>query len=283
MSFWLYAFGGHLAAMGKSQKDTLTDLTERERNSAAIHAYGESVRTNLSPMGTKRRFSMKITARINEEKQDIVDILTQHGITAKLVRGGVIVELPVRKKESWNEPDVYEVPTEVNSSAILLIDVAEEGGGMTNTGSGTVVCGLSGKALRPYYMPRGGHLACGTHAYFSVPNAVVTVTGYRRDNNITIDEHRIIREGNIARIHSKKLWSGEAPTIEWECLSCGAIFTDECPTEHNQEDGSKCYGEPRRSKVALPISFERFQVAAMAARTKGDCYHCRCVHFAEAR
>ena len=185
---------------------------------------------------------MKLVAKIQSEDQSIVDALTQRGITAKLVRGGVVVELPARKKESGSNPDTYEVPAEVNG-ATLFIDCAEEGGGMTNTGSGTIVCGLSGKALRPYYVPRGGHLACGTHAYFSVPNAVVTVTGYRRDTNITIEEHRIGRDGNVARIESKKLWSGELE--------------------------------------ALPETFNRFQAAAEAASTKGNCYHCRCVHFAE--
>jgi len=188
---------------------------------------------------------MKITARINGENQSLVDTLTQRGITAKLVKGGVIVELPARKKESWNDPDTYEVPAEVNG-ATLFLDVAEEGGGMTSTGSGTVVCGLSGKALRPYYVPRGGHLACGTHAYFSVPNAVVTVTGYRHDDNVTIEESRIVRDGgNVARIESKKLWSGELEE--------------------------------------LPETFSRFRAAAVAAREKSNCYHCRCVHFAEAR
>jgi hypothetical protein len=187
---------------------------------------------------------MKITARINGESQPTVETLSQRSIIAKLVKGGVIVELPARKKESWNDPDTYEVPAEVNG-AMLFLDVAEKGGGMTNTGSGTVVCGLSGKALRPYYTPRGGHLACGTHAYFSVPNSVVTVTGYRRDTNITIQEHRIIRESNIARIESKKLWSGELEV--------------------------------------LPESFTQFQAAAEAASRKGNCYHCRCVHFSEKR
>jgi len=187
---------------------------------------------------------MKVTARINGENQSFVDTLTQRGITAKLVKGGVIVELPARKKKSWSDPDTYEVPAEVND-AKLFIEVTEHGGGMTNTGSGTVVCGLSGKPLRPYYVPRGGHLACGTHAYFSVPNAVVTVTGYRRDDNVTIEEHRIVRDGNVVWIESKKLWSGELEV--------------------------------------LPESFSRFRAAAEAASAKGNCYHCRCVHFAEAR
>ena len=187
---------------------------------------------------------MKITARVKGESQKVVDALTQRGISAKLVKGGVIIELPEQKKESWNNPNIYEVPVEANG-ATLLIDVTENGGGMTNTGSGTVVCGLSGKALHPYRLPRGGHLSCGTHAYFSVPKAVVTVTGYRRDDNITIEEHRIIRDGNIARIESKKLWFG--------------------------------------ALEVLPEMFNRFQAAAEAASEKGNCYHCRCVHFAAER
>ena len=183
---------------------------------------------------------MKIVAKVNGEKQELVKTLNQKGITAKLVRGGVVVELPKRKKESWNDPDSFEIPHEVNS-ATLFIDCTEHGGGMTNTGSGTVVCGLNGKALKPYYMPRRGHLACGTHAYFSVPNAVVTVTGYRRDTNVTITEHRIVREGNIARIESKELWRGELEV--------------------------------------LPETFEHFRAAAEAAQGKANCYHCRSAHF----
>ena len=169
--------------------------------------------------------------------------MATRGITAKLVKGGVIVELPARKK-SWSDPDIYEIPTEVNSST-LFIDATENGGGMTNTGSGTIVCGLSGKALRPYYVSRGGHLACGTHAHFSVPNAAVTVTGYRCDDEVTIEEHKICRDGNIARIESKLLWSGNVKM--------------------------------------LPESLSRFRAAAEAAREKGNCYHCRHTHFAEVR
>lgn len=193
---------------------------------------------------------MKIKAKINGENQPLVDALTKRGITAKLVKGGVIIELPLiplRKNKSWSDPDTYyEILPEVKevNSAMLLIEITESGGGMTNTGSGRVVCGLSGKALRPYYVPRSGHLACGTHAYFSVPNAVVTITGYRRSNEVMIEEHRIVRDGNVAWIESKELWSGDLEV--------------------------------------LPEFFNRFQAAAKAAKAKGNCYHCRCLHFAQA-
>ncbi len=181
---------------------------------------------------------MKITARINRENVAMVNALKQRGINAKLVRGATIVELPTSKEK----PEWFEVPAEVAAAEpTLLIDCEEHGGGMTNTGSGNVVCGLSGKALRPYYVPKG--YSNSTHAHFSVPNAVVTITGYRSDDNVTIKDHRIVREDNLVRIQTTELWGGELE--------------------------------------ALPETFSRFQAAAEASYQKGNCYHCRCVHYAD--
>jgi len=184
----------------------------------------------------RRKIMMKLTAKVYGENQQLVDTLTEQDITAKLVKGGVVVNLPLQREASG----VYEIPKEIND-AKLFIDVVEEGGGMTNTGSGTVVCGLEGEALHPYYVPRGGSLSCGTHAHFSVPKAVVTVTGYRHSDDVTIVKYWIVHDGTVARIESKKLWEGDLGI--------------------------------------LPELFSKFQDAAEAARDKGNCYHCRCVHF----
>jgi len=182
---------------------------------------------------------MKITARLDGEDEQLVETMTNRGITAKLVKGGVIVDLQLAGCNSYT----YEIPWELGD-ATLLINVAERGGGWTKTGSGTVVCGLSGKPLWPYYVPRRGHLACETHAYFCVPSAVVTITGYRRDNTVMIEEHRIIHthHTDAALIESEKLWEGELEE--------------------------------------LPKTFSRFKAAAEAAYKKGNCYHCRHVHYA---
>lgn len=186
---------------------------------------------------------MKIIARIDGKNQSLVAALIQRRIIIKLVKGGeVMIELPARMEGSWNNPDAYEVPAEVND-ATLFLDVAEDGGGMPYYSWATVVCGLSGEALRPYHVSSGDRLTRNAHAYFSVPNAVVTVTGFR-DDYVTIEEYWIVRDGNIARIKSKKLWNGQLK--------------------------------------ALPELFSRFKAAAEAASAKSNCYHCRCVHFAEA-
>jgi len=44
---------------------------------------------------------MKIIAKIKGENLELVQTLKQQGIAAKLVRGGVIVELPKREKKTY--------------------------------------------------------------------------------------------------------------------------------------------------------------------------------------
>lgn len=180
---------------------------------------------------------MKITARISREDKDLVNILTKRNIVAKSVRGGVIVELP---QSDSNIPE-FEIPEEVNG-AILLIDVTEYGGGATNTGDSVVVCGTQGEPLRPYYVPRSGHLSCETHAHFAVREEVVTIAGAKPGTRVEIQKHRIVRNGNIARIKSEKIGSGDLEDI--------------------------------------PEILGHFQDAAEATVEKANCYHCRCVHYA---
>ncbi len=182
---------------------------------------------------------MKITARINGENGVWLSTIKNAGITAKMVKGGIIVDLPHRDAFT-DQPDYYIVPMLIDG-AKLFLEVTEYGGGMTNTGQGTIICGLSGKALRPYYIPNGGDLSNKTHAYFSVLEAVVTITSYRQDSTIAIEEHRIVREGGIARIETKRLWDGHL-------------------------------GE-------LPNTLGRYQAAATAAEAKSNCYHCRHAHY----
>jgi len=179
---------------------------------------------------------MKIIAKVYGEDPNLVETLVKRQVSAKLVKGAVIVELP-ELKGSYT----YEIPKEI-MKATFCIDISECGGGMTNTGSGQIVCGLDGRALRPYYVPRGGSLCNGNHAYFAIPDGLVTINGENKCQNVVIQEHRIEVSENTAKIVSKDIWSG------------------------NHED--------------LPTMFSKFESAALAAVRKSNCYHCRCVHFA---
>lgn len=184
---------------------------------------------------------LRITVRIPGEDTQLVQQLITAGLPAKLVKGGIAVVLPPHEGGNGTS---FDVPPEVHRKIhTLFIEGTEHGGGMTNTGSGTVVCGLAGKALRPYRVFRSGDLSCGTHALFSVPSGFVTVTA-SRDGSLEIVEHRIRRPGPTAVIESQQLWTG-----------------------HLDE---------------LPNLFAHFSPAAQAAVDKANCYHCRHAHFVRA-
>ena len=190
-------------------------------------------RLNMA-MGTNGRFEMKLIAKIAGENPALVKRLTEKGIAAKLVKGGIVIEL---KEASGGK---YEVPAEA-SRATLSIECAESGGALTNRGWGEVICGLQGQALRPYYMPRGGHLAGGTHAYFSVPGAVVTISCARRTDEITITKYSVVRQEDNAWLKSETVWEGVL--------------------------------------AELPDTYGYFSKAAQAAHDKANCYHCRSCHY----
>jgi len=182
---------------------------------------------------------MKVTIKVFGEMQSLVDSLGEEGISAKLVRGGVLIS-----PDYDSEVEGYIIPEEIGDrERLFLIDCHEHGGAMTNTGSATIVCSYRGLPLKPYYRPRKGHLSNGIHAYFSIPNVVVTVTAHRNDTNISISSHRIVVENGIVDIDSVIMWSGEAEF--------------------------------------LPEKFDCYGNAVAAAIKKSDCYHCREAHYVE--
>jgi len=229
---------------------------------------------------------MKLVAKVRGEVPILVEAMKEIKGSARLVKGATIVELPqavkVERKtmpymrlhdglrvgkddiveivEHVSEgevtgftvardisrviPDTYTIPAPVQALPHHLeLEITEHGGGMTGTGSGTVVCGEHGERLRPFRVPQGGHLANGVHAYFAVREpGCVTVTGFRLSWDVRIERVNVERDGNAARIATTEVW----------------------------------YGDLRE----LPSMYSEFEAAAKAASDKGDCYHCRHVHFA---
>ncbi|MEI7498359.1 MAG: hypothetical protein WCK11_03695 [Candidatus Falkowbacteria bacterium] len=184
---------------------------------------------------------MFITARINGGRAELMAI-QQLGLSAKTVRGGLIIELRTEKKIQATDRDHYVLP-ELLKNARLFIDVVEWGGKSSENGCGTVVCGLRGSQLRPYYTSKESYVKpCGVHAHFAVPLTVVTVT-CSSVNVILIEVHKIYYTRTIAWIGSQIIWSGRFENI---------------PQKHAQ-----------------------FRLAAEAAMAKANCPNCVCVHFAE--
>ena len=181
---------------------------------------------------------MKITAKVDSIKRPLMIILRDRGVSARLTEDGMVVELP----KSGDIPGIYEIPPEI-TDATLLIEAAESGGKKTDSDSATVVCGTDGDALRPYSKPDTKHSIHLAQAYFAVPSAVVTITGYGTDACVIIKKHQIVRDDNVARIQTDRVWGGEMEKLS-------------------------------------PI-FSHFQPAAAAALAKSKCRYCCHVHFAK--
>ena len=119
--------------------------------------------------------------------------------------------------------------------------IAENGGGMSNTGSATVICGTHGEALKPLFIPKG--YSNGDHALFVAKlDMVVVFAGHDRSGE-SVSVNRIV-----------------------------SIGTDSDPDEIVLE---KMY-EYENGDGNIP---EGFEAAAQAALEKSKSYHCRSPFF----
>jgi hypothetical protein len=115
--------------------------------------------------------------------------------------------------------------------------IAENGGGMSNTGDATIICGANGEALKPLFIPRG--YSNGDHALFvAKPGMMVVFAGHDRSGE-SVSVNRIITIGT----------ENEPDEIVLEKLY-----------EYENGDGN------------IP---EAFEAAAQAALEKSKAYHCR--------
>jgi hypothetical protein len=185
-----------------------------------------------------REGEVKLVCRKKGENPGLVDALKARGIRAKHVRVGVLADMVVSGRAG-----VYTFPPGMNG-ADLLIDVEESWLREVEGTRAQVVCGLSGKALRPYFVPARGHPSGRSgQAFFSIPTAVVLVTAYR-DGRVEIRHLWVETGGDITTLLARLLWSGSA--------------------------------------AELPHLPSQYGAAARAAIEKAKCEHCCHVHYAAA-
>lgn len=129
----------------------------------------------------------------------------------------------------------------VGRSKTGLPTITENGGGMTNTGYCTVICGANGEALKPLFVPRG--YSNGDHAIF------------------------IARPG-MHLVDASCDRGGESVTVE----RINAIGTENDPDELVTET----IYEYENGDGNIPA---KFQSVVNAALEKANCYHCRESHY----
>lgn len=130
------------------------------------------------------------------------------GLDAKAVRNATICRLPPYNEEDPDSP-VWSLPRCLKK-ATLLIDCAEAGGLVSkDLGIGTVVAGVSGKPLKPYYVPK--RVQAET-AFFAVLNRAVTITGWQ-DGVLRISRHEIADESSAIWVETHEVWVGRLVSL----------------------------------------------------------------------
>lgn len=141
-------------------------------------------------------------------------------------------------------------------SAVL----AERGGGETEVGRSTIICGPSGEKLVPFKVVDSGHLANGTHALFGVkPNTFwVEIDALRSGDeySVCLTERFLSLSLDLSE---QVLWHANDIVVE--------------------TDGTW----KRRNGKGLPEKVEIFRTAVQAAIDKANCYHCREPHYVQDR
>lgn len=185
------------------------------------------------------------------DKSEIISQLeNSNNLNIRPVRNGIMFD-PEMVSRTENE-SIYQI-NKIPSPHILLIDVSEHGGynTATNLKASNIVCGKSGRPIRPYHIPnrKDKDIACGDHALFSIPETCVTIEGSVNDNGeetVRIIENTIVpntKESNIAKITHKLIYAG---SIE------NGVFNKE---------------------------LERFHEPALVAIDKANCENCTHVHY----
>ena len=121
----------------------------------------------------------------------------------------------------------------------------ECGGGYSNTGDATIVAGKDGKAKKPVYVKRGGHLACQNHALIPI------VVG---DYIVEASHHRVDFKMDIYKITGFENGENETFAFVEQVSHFSRGEWDVEPPEH-------------------------LNAAIEAAMQKATCYHCREPHY----
>jgi len=101
-----------------------------------------------------------------------------------------------------------------NSDSIRMqsrMALVEEGGSTKHGGNATIICGMKGQALHPYWVFKKAGPSNGIHAHFSVSYDVVLVNASQdcHGEKISLTQCSIAQNGNKCWIEKKELWTGQ--------------------------------------------------------------------------
>lgn len=209
------------------------------------------------------------------------ELYDSYGIVPKKVRGGIIFDLPKEKNKGDNQ-ESFILPREFVGSKIYI--ECSEYGGATNPGAGqgNIICGLSGRALTPYYRFKinisNDNSNQVIQARFSVPWSVVSISAMSQDNRVLVRRHDVLLEEGRVIFKKTILWEGFPGIKEAVCPICGKYFFESIPIFH-LKDNKDCWGKPSLRKLLIPNEIYKYHDAILAAISKSKCVNCRCCHY----
>ena len=186
--------------------------------------------------------------KIRQELPELAAKLNTHGFKSRVVKNATIIELNPVEYQAGRQ--VYTLPDkniigQYSANMVMTIDTVESGGGSSNTGRCHIACGISGKPLVPYLIPRTGHLSNGVHAHFCVFDKFVSIDCRFDRYGTEIEIHSVISSfddsGKFVFLNIEKIWAG-----------------------HPEE---------------LPVYLGKFKNAVEAATRKVQTYHCRSAYY----
>ncbi|OGL69452.1 hypothetical protein A3D60_03205 [Candidatus Uhrbacteria bacterium RIFCSPHIGHO2_02_FULL_47_29] len=172
---------------------------------------------------------MRIVARVEGNQRRLIERLGGNGLVWRPIKGGATIVTLQSAPGFADGMCAVTIPDQLGDFG-LRIEISETWQGSETHSTASVVCGLSGKALRPFFRGRGD-------GWFSVPNACTVITAWHPNGDVMIAIHFIFRMENTALIGHHALWRGicvpqrfehyrlaiEAAREKSKCLNCQCV------------------------------------------------------------
>lgn len=102
-------------------------------------------------------------------------------------------------------------PLPFETDGFPILDIPEKGGRGTTDRYAQVVCGLSGRAIKPFFIPRSNIPIMGVHARFSMPE---TATVIRVENDeARLTRYVMKRDGMKVMLERIVMWQGSGENL----------------------------------------------------------------------
>jgi len=144
---------------------------------------------------------MELCYRVPTENWEVFQTLEGKLLDPSLMKGKIIGNFPYANEYIADLPENTE----------YFVKNWEYGGGTTNTGKATVVCGINGEKLKPVRIYTTGHLSNNIHAEFESRRGCQITS--LKSGRITVVYYYIKKTSDLIELKTEKIWEGPVDSI----------------------------------------------------------------------